>query len=76
MTNAPIQLLELERELSGPDREAAMRRHDTVLAALDARLGSALAAGFAPGEYERARALQEAVVLARKLLRLTVRKGV
>ncbi len=76
MTKEPIQLLELERELSGPNRETAMRRHDAVLAALDARLSAALLEGMAPGEYDRARILQEAVITARKLLRLTVRKGV
>ncbi len=72
----PIQLLEIERELGGPDGEAAMRRHDAVLAALDARLGAALAAGVPPGEFGRAQTLQDAVVIARKLLRLTVRRGV
>ncbi len=68
-----VQLLELEKELSGPDREAAMRRHDAVLKALDVRLGGALAAGMSPEEFGRAEALQKAVILARKLLRLTVR---
>ncbi len=76
MTKTPIQLLEIERELSGPNREEAMRRHDAVLASLDERLGRALAEGIPPGEFERARALQDVVVTARKLLRLTVRKGV
>ncbi len=68
-----IQLLELEKELSGPDREDAMRRHDAVLKALDERLGGALARGMTPEEFGRAEALQHAVILARKLLRLTVR---
>ncbi len=72
----PIQLLEIERELGGPDGAAAMRRHDAVLASLGARLSAALAAGVPPSEFERAQALQDAVVTARKLLRLTVRKGV
>ncbi len=76
MMAEPIQLLEIERELSGPDSEAVMRRHDAVLASLDVRLGNALAAGLVPDEFERAGKLREAVVLARKLIRLTVRKGV
>lgn len=69
----PIQLLELEKELSGPGREAAMRRRDAVLAGLDARLGEALDRGMAPDEFARAQALREAVAVARKLIRLTVR---
>ncbi len=68
-----IQLLELEKELSGPDREEAMRRHDAVLKTLDERLGRTLAMGVSPEEFGRAEALQQAVILARKLLRLTVR---
>lgn len=73
---SPLQLLEIERELSGPDREAAMRRHDAVLAALDERLGAALSEGVAPADFERTQALRDAVVLARKLIRLTARKDV
>ncbi len=72
----PLQLLEIEKELSSENREEAMRRHDAVLASLDARLSAVLRDGVAPDEFERAEALHEAVVIARKLLRLTVRKGV
>ncbi len=73
---APIQLLEIEKELSSADGEAAMRRHDAVLSSLDARLSEALSKGLSPEEFDRTNKLQEAVVLARKLIRLTARKGV
>ncbi len=67
-----VQLLEIEKELSGPNREAAMRQYDAVLKGLDDRLGRALAEGMAPEDFGRAEALRHAVLLARKLLRLTV----
>ena len=66
-------LMELERELAGPDKEAALARYDAVLAALDARIKAALAAGLPPGEFPRAAALAEANTTARKILRLAVR---
>ncbi len=68
-----IQLLEIEKELSGPDREATLLRHDTVLKAMDERLGDAMSAGMPPQEYARAESLRHAVTLARKVLRLAVR---
>ena len=70
-----IQLLEIERELSGPDGEEAMQRHDQVLARLDARIADALREGLPKEEYEKTERLKEAVLVARKLLRLAVRKG-
>lgn len=68
-----MELLEIEKELAGPDRDAAMKRYDDVLVALDARRQAALAAGVPPGEFARIEALGEAVTIARKLLRLQVR---
>lgn len=66
-------LLEIEKELAGPDREAAMARYDAQLLALDARAQAALAAGLPPEEFPRCQALREAVVTARKLLRIQIR---
>lgn len=71
--NEPIRLLEIERELAGPDAEAALARHDAVLLALDARIGAAMDAGLAPDDFSRVQALQEANTTARKILRLAVR---
>ena len=69
----PIRLLEIEKELAGPEKEAALARYDAVLAALDVRLKSAMGAGLSPEEFPRAEALKEANEIARKILRLTVR---
>jgi len=69
----PVMLMELERELAGPDREVALARHDAVLSRLDRRIADAMKSGLPPDEYSKAEELKEANVLARKILRLTVR---
>ncbi len=69
----PIRLLEIERELAGPNRDEAFARYDAVLAGVDRRLAAALRAGLPPDEFPRTEALKEANALARKILRLTVR---
>ena len=69
----PLRLLEIEKELVGPNKDAALARYDKVLADLSARLDAALKAGLPPDEFPRAEALKEANTLARKILRLTVR---
>ena len=71
--NEPLRLLEIEKELAGPNKNAALARYDKVLADLSARLDAALKAGLPPDEFPRAEALKEANTLARKILRLTVR---
>ena len=63
-------LLDIEKELNGPDGEAAMQRYDKVLLNLDERLAAALSEGLPPNEYSNAEQLKKAVLLARKLLRL------
>ena len=70
-----MQLLEIERELSAPGGEEAMQKHDEILIRLDQRLADALREGLPREEYERAELLKEAVLVARKLLRLQVRNG-
>lgn len=69
----PTRLLEIEKELAGPDKDAALARYDKTLADLSARLDAALDAGLSPEEYQKAQALKEANTVARKILRLTVR---
>ena len=36
--NEPTMLLEIERELAGPEKETALARYDAVLAALGRRI--------------------------------------
>ena len=69
----PLRLLEIEKELSGPDRDAALARYDKVLADLSARIDDALRVGLAPDEFPKVELLKEATILARKILHLTVR---
>lgn len=71
--NEPIRLLEIERELAGPDKAAALARHDKVLADLAARIDDALRGGLPPEDFQKVSALQEANTTARKILRLAVR---
>ena len=71
--NEPVMLMEIEKELSGPDRMAALARHDSVLARLGDRIEGAMKAGLPPEEFAKLKELKEANVLARKILRLTVR---
>ena len=69
----PIRLLEIEKELAGPERMEALARYDAVLVALERRIEAALKEGLPPGEFPAVEALREANTLARKILRLTVR---
>ena len=71
----PTMLLEIERELAGPEKDSALARYDAVLVALDRRLEAAMKEGVSPDEFPRVEELREANILARKILRLTVRVG-
>ncbi len=71
----PLQLLEIERELSGPDRRDALRRHDAVLAALENRISQSMESGMSPDEFSMVERLREANTIARKLLRLAVKEA-
>ncbi len=73
LNKEPLRLLEVERELAGPNRNEAFARYDAILAGVDRRLAAALRDGLSPDEFPRAEALKEANALARKILRLTVR---
>ena len=69
----PVRLMEIERELAGPQKEAALAKYDAVLSALAERIDAALQAGLPPDEFPKVEALKEANTVARKILRLTVR---
>lgn len=71
--NEPLRLLEIERELAGPDKEAALARYDKMLSTLGARIEETLKQGLSPDEYHKVALLQEANTIARKILRLAVR---
>ena len=71
----PTMLLEIEKELAGPGKDAALARYDAVLVALERRLEAAMKEGLAPDEFPKIEELKEANTLARKILRLTVRVG-
>ena len=73
--NEQRMLLEIERELAGPDAGERLARYDAVLVALERRLEAAMKEGLPPDEYPKAEALREANTLARKILRLTARVG-
>ena len=68
-------LLEIEKELAGPDAERHLARYDAMLVALERRLMAAMKEGLPPEGFPKAEALREANTLARKILRLTVRVG-
>ena len=69
----PVRLLEIERELAGPDAKAHLARYDAVLSGLATRLEKAMKDGLSPDEFPRVEAMQEANTIARKILRLAVR---
>ena len=69
----PTMLLEIERELAGPEKDSALARYDAVLVALERRLETAMKEGMSPDEFPKIEELREANTLARKILRLTVR---
>ena len=67
-----MELLKIEKELKARGEEA-MREYDARLIALTGRLDAALRAGLPPDEFSRAGELKEAIVTARKLLRLQIK---
>ena len=71
--NEPVRLLEIERELSGPNRQEALVRYDRILLALSNRIDAALKEGVAPDQFQKVELLRDANIVARKILRLAVR---
>ena len=49
----PTMLLEIERELAGPEKDSALARYDAVLVALERRLEAAMKEGVAPDEFPK-----------------------
>jgi len=68
-----MELLEIERDLNGPDKEAAMAKYDAVLVGLYDRLQESMRVGLAPDDFEKCKPLAEAIIIARKLLRIQIR---
>ena len=69
----PVRLMEIEKELAGPQKEAALAKYDAVLSALSERIDAAMREGLSPDEFPKVEALKDATTVARKILRLTVR---
>ena len=61
----PTRLLDIEKELAGPDKDAALARYDAVLSALDRRIEAAMKAGLPPDEFPKVESLKEANTIAR-----------
>ncbi|MCQ2367826.1 MAG: hypothetical protein MJ109_02300 [Kiritimatiellae bacterium] len=68
-----MELQDIERELAGADKMAAMAKYDETLVALQGRAKEALRIGLPSEEFSKVQALDEVVTVARKLLRLQVR---
>ena len=71
--NDPVRLLEIEKELAGSGKEAALAKYDKVLVDLSVRIEAAMKEGLSPEEFPKVEELKEANTIARKILRLTVR---
>ncbi len=69
-----MELLAIEKELAGPEKMAALEKYDAVLVALQERLKEALRAGLPPDEFAKCDGIDEAIVVARKLLRLQIKE--
>lgn len=69
----PVRLMEIEKELAGEGKEAALAKYDAVLSALSKRIDDAMRTGLSTDEFPRVELLKEANTTARKILRLAVR---
>lgn len=68
-----MELLEIEKELAGEERMAALEKYDGRLVALARRCREKLDAGVPPEEFRKLESLNEAVTVARKVMRLQVK---
>lgn len=68
-----MELLEIERELAGEERMAALEKYDRRLVALARRCRETMDAGVPPEEFRKLESLNEAVTVARKVMRLQVK---
>lgn len=74
MAGETLRMLDMEEQLAGPDAPEVMKRYDEMLVALDRRRTKAMDEGLVPEDFQRCQLLGEAILLARKILRLTVQK--
>ncbi len=65
----PVRLLKMEEELAGAQGAEALARYDRQLVELGRRCQAAMDVGLEPADFERCRMLQEAVTVARKIIR-------
>lgn len=68
-----MELLDIEKELAGPERMEALKKYDDTLVSLQTRVKEALRIGLAASDFAKVSELDEVVTVARKLLRLQVR---
>lgn len=68
-----MELLTIESELAGPEKQRALVKYDDVLVGLQARAKDALRIGLPSDEFAKVSALDDVVTVARKLLRLQIR---
>ncbi len=68
-----MELLQIERELAGPEAADHLARYDAQLVALNGRLEAALAEGLPPEDFAKCAGLGDVVTIARKLLRIQMR---
>ena len=51
--NEQVRLMEIEKELAGPQKEAALAKYDAVLSVLAKRIDAAMKAGLPPDEFPK-----------------------
>lgn len=68
-----MELLEIEKELKGEGRAAALEKYDRTLVALARRCREALDVGVPPEEFRKLEELDGAVTVARKVMRLQMK---
>ncbi|MBR0459994.1 MAG: hypothetical protein IJJ26_12210 [Victivallales bacterium] len=68
-----LQMLEIERELTGEHAQEALEKYDAILLDLDARLKRAMNQGLPPSIFPKCQALSEVCPTARKILRIAMK---
>ncbi len=68
-----LQMLEIERELTGEHAQEALEKYDAILVGLDERLKRVLTQGLPPDEFPKCQALAEVCTTARKILRIAMK---
>lgn len=73
-SNGQLKLLNLEKDLAGPNRHEVYRRHDETLASLQKRIMEEQRNSLPPEEYQQAEKLRLGVIAARKVLKFALSK--